>query len=230
MWFFKKNKGVNKTPSTPVSERKNIPLPLYRALVLVDCFNNRVSQGGAGGVSVGDVGYIVCEDAAAIDTKHKNAVVFINGVDCGFLPSVVGDCICDIYHGAKYPCTVATVLYGESPALSVNIMLPYIYNAKGLPLPVTLASESNTAHQASIKESAGQDYVSIKYNAQADAFEVFNLSIGKPLGRLSDVAADKVRKKHKNATSFFGTITRISATYDRITLTPSILLITIAED
>lgn len=230
MWFFKKNKGVNKTPSTPAPEHKNIPLPLYRASVLVDCFNNRILQGGADGISVGDVGYVVCKDSAAIDTKHKNAVVFVNGIDCGFLPSVVGDCICDIYHDTKYPCTVVEVSYDESPALSVDIMLPYIYNTKGLPLPVTLASESNAAYQASIKESTEQDYVSVKYTLQTDAFEVFNLSIGKPLGRLSDIAADKVRKKHKNTTSFYGTITRISATYDRITLTPSILLLTVAED
>ena len=86
MWFFKKNKGVNKTPLTPVSERKNIPLPLYRASVLVDCFNNRIPQGGAGDISVGDVGFIVCEDSAAIDTKHKNAFVFINGIS--FMPTV----------------------------------------------------------------------------------------------------------------------------------------------
>lgn len=229
MWFFKKTEGVNKAPSVPVSERKNIPLPLYRATVSVDCFDNRITQSGACGVSVGDVGYIVFAESSNTNTKHKNAVVFINDVDCGFLPSVVGDCIFDVYHDTKYPCTVAAVSYGELPALSVDIMLPFVYNTKGLPLPVTLSSESNATHQASIRESAEQDYVSVKYNAQADAFEVFNLSIGKSLGRLSDIAADKIRKKHKKVMSFYGTITRMSTIYDRITLTPSILLLTIAE-
>lgn len=230
MWFFKKNKGANKTPSTPVSDRKNIPLPLYRATVSVDCFDNKINQGGAEGVSVGDVGYIVCKDSAAIDTKHKNAVVYINDVECGFLPYVVGDCIFDIYHGTKHPCTVSAVSYGESPELSVDIMLPYIYDTKGLPLPVTLASDSNDAYQEEIKQSAEHDYISVKYNTNTETFEVYNLSIGKPLGRLSDVSADKVRKKHKSVDAFYGTITHIATTYDRITLTPPILLLTVLED
>ena len=181
MLFFKKLKKTNLK-----YERKEIALPMYSAAVPVDCFDNRVKQ-GVSDIAVGDVGFVRKKNPI-IDSKHNDVAVYVNGVDCGFLPTIVGDCLCDVFPNEDYPCTVSSVSYGSTPVLSVDIMLPYVYGAKGLPLPVTLASESNSVYQNEIKNSEAHDYLSIKYNESTGKFDVYNLSIDTSLGVLSDVA------------------------------------------
>ena len=224
MLFFK-NRNKSKTPTI---SRNDIALPLYPATVSVDCFDNRVSREHVVTIKKGDNGYLR-RKSSIIDSKHNDVGVFVNGFDCGFLPTIVGDCICDVFPGEDYPCTVDFVKLGDAPSLCINIMLPYIYESKNLPISVTLSSDSNSTHQVEIKQSQPRDYILVSYNEMLNKFEVYNKSIGTSIGVLSDIATEKILKKHKNARKFIGAITKISPTYDHVTLTPSILLLTVCE-
>lgn len=221
-WFFKGKKDAPSVQSTKAQiSRSAVAIPAYRAIVNVDCFDARVRQRSVR-VNVGDCGFVECNVAST--DKHANVVVRIGGVDVGYLPYNVGDALRAIYPTKQQTCVVSAVSYGDTAELSVEILLPFIYGEKNLPMFACV--NTPTSEQCFLKQSACGDYLTIKYNSATSKYNVINNAIATVIGTISPEQADKVLKRFGVGAILHGVITKIATSFDGVTMFAYIYLLT----
>ena len=222
--FWNNKKGKEKTVDNSIV-RRNVSLPLFSSVVKIDCFDVRVKQNKALHLSVGDVGITRNNVLPAISSKHDTVAVDFNGVECGYLPYNVGDCINDLYKG-KVQCNVNSVVYGDAPELYINILLPFVYGNRVLPISAALSNNESPDVQVAISKSHIGDYLLINNNAATGGLGVYNLAIDRYIGDIASIVAPKIVKKFGNSPTLHGAITRIFTSYDGKTLSVYVSVLT----